>query len=284
MFVGVVGLGLIGASLSKAVKLKTGYRVFGVDKDNDINIKAKVLKVIDDRLGYDNMGECKFLFLCMHPQNTISYIRDHSGMINADTVVIDCCGIKQGVCREAFEIAEKNGFTFIGGHPIVWSEKWGFDNSKPSLFDRASMVLTPPHNVSIQELDAAKNLLTKIGFSNIEICSPREHDRIIAYTSELLHIMSSAYIKSRTANEHYGFSDDNFGHFIKLAGTDKKLWSELFCENRAALLPELDALIANLVKYRTAIFDGNKTEIERLISEGKEKKEYMDGKAAVFWK
>lgn len=284
MFIGIVGLGLIGASLSKAIKLKTEHRVLGHDKNNDVNIKAKVLRVIDDKLGYDNIGKCEILFICLYPNDTIEYLRENCNIIKKDTIVLDCCGVKQSVCQEAFEIAEKSGFTFIGGHPLAGEDEWGFENSKPSLFDGASMVLTPPINISIGALDKVKTIFTRIGFSNIEISTPREHDRIIAFTSELPHLISSAYVKSKTANEHYGFSAESFRAFAKDSKLNEKLWAELMSDNKVALLSELSGLIENLKKYETALSDGNQTELMNLLREGREAKEYIDGKETIFWK
>lgn len=284
MFVGIVGLGMVGASLSKAIKLKTEHRVLGTDKNNDVDIRAKVLRVIDERLGYDNISKCEIILLCLYPHDTVNYLQDHCNMINPDTIVIDCCGVKQNICKKAFEIAEKSRFTFIGGNPMVDTEKWGFENSKHTLFDGASMVLTPPVNISIGELDRVKNLFTRIGFSNIEICSPREHDRIIAHTTQLPNIISSAYVKSDTAREHYGLSAESFRSFSRLSEQNEKLWSELLFENKPAILKELDDLIENLTRYKAALSDGNQTALERLLREGREKKEYIDGKETVFWK
>ena len=278
MFVGIIGLGITGASMAKAIKLKTEHRVLGYDKDNDTNIKAKILRVVDDTLGFDNMGECKVLMLAIGPDETLHFLREHAGRLSSCEIVIDLCSVKKPICDEAAKLSEEYGFTFIGANPMTDSVKSGFDASRPSLFEGTSMVLTPSYDTSIQALDTLKTLFTRIGFGNIEICSPSEHDRITAFTSQLCRIISSAYIKSPSANEHYGLSAESYENFSKLASLDEKLWTEIFFANKENLESEIELFIGNLQEYLDALKYTNISKMKSLLEEGRKRKEYIDSK------
>ena len=278
MFVGIIGLGMAGASMAKAIKLKTEHRVLGYDKDSEINIKAKLLRVVDDTLGFDNIGECSVLILALSPNETLNFIREYSSRLTGCEAVIDLCGIKKPICDEAFKLAAEYGYTFIGAHPMAEGLKKGFDNSKPSFYDGTSIVLTPSYDTSIQVLDMLKKLFMRIGFANIEISTPIEHDRIAAYTSQLTRIISSAYIKSQTAREHYGISAESYESFSKFSLLDEKMWAETLLANKEYVENELTFFIDNLNKYLSALKEGNVVRMRSLLEEGKKCKEYVDSK------
>ena len=284
MFVGIIGLGLIGASMAKAIKLKTEHRVLGYDKDNDTNIKAKILRVVDDTLGFDNMGECSVLMLAVGPDETLDFLREHAGRLGCCDIVIDLCGVKKPICDEAFKLSKEYGFTFIGAHPMAESVKSGFDASRSNLFDGVSMALTPSYDTSIQALDTLKTLFTRIGFGNIEICTPAEHDRIIAFTSQLGHIISSAYIKSPSAGEHYGISAESYENISGTASLDEKLWTDLFFANKENLETEIELFIDNMQAYLDALKNGDLPKMRHLLEEGRKRKEYIDSKGDTLIK
>lgn len=284
MKIGIAGLGLIGASLAKSIKINTSHFVFGIDKDKDINIKAKITRVIDDILDGALIPRCDVIILALSPKDAVSYLRDHAREISGGCIVLDCCGTKQYICSEANEIAKENGFTFIGADPLAGGVKSGFENSKPKLFDGASIVIAAPNDAPLLALEKLRKLLTQIGFSNIEMSTPREHDRIVAYTTQLMRITASALIKSDTASEHFGFSDINYDNMTHGAALDETNWAELFFENKENLLAEIDGLTERLQQYAKALRDDNKSEMVRLLKEGRERKEYIDNKKEYLWK
>ena len=284
MKIGIVGLGLYGASLAKSLKINTSHFVFGVDRDKDINIKAKITRVIDDILDGSILPMCDVVFLAVNPKDTVSYLRAHAREIGGECIVLDCCAAKQYVCGECFQIAKENGFTFIGADPLAGGVKSGFENSKPKLFENRSIVLTAPNDVPLLSLERLRKLLEQIGFSNIEMSTPREHDRIAAYTTHLMRITASALIKSDTASEHFGFSDISYENMTHDAALDENVWAELFLENKEYLLYEIDGLKERLEQYAKALRDDSKTEMTSLLKEGREKKEYIDNKKEYLWK
>ena len=170
------------------------------------------------------------------------------------------------------------GLVFIGGHPMAGIEYWGFDHATATLFDNASMILTPPPGTDIQTLSDLKHFFRGLGFGRVVITTPQEHDRLIGYTSQLAHVVSSAYVKSPEAMRHPGFSAGSFKDMTRVARLSEKMWTELFLLNRDELQGELDALIKHLEEYRAALSAGDAQGLERLLREGRERKEIVDRK------
>jgi len=215
MKVGIVGLGLIGASFAKALKLKTHNLVIGVDKNNDTTIKARINRIIDDTLTYQNVSECEIVLLCMPQGEAIKYLEDYSANFSPDTVVIDCCTVKGQLCRTGHEMSKKYGYTFVGINPVVDTERRALEGSHYDLFNKSSVVLCARYDAPIQSLNKVNNFLTSVGFKNIEMASASENDATIAYTVQLPRIISSAYIVSEASNDHYGFSSNAFEDMAK---------------------------------------------------------------------
>ncbi|NLG13458.1 MAG: prephenate dehydrogenase [Lentisphaerae bacterium] len=272
MNVGIVGLGLIGGSLAKAVKSRTEHRVWGFDVLDTVLHKAKAEQVIDDVLMPERLEKCDLVLLALFPETTLEWLQKNSGSLRAGTIVVDCCGIKQEICRLGFELAQRHGFTFIGGHPMAGVERFGFEASKADLFLNASMVLTPEIGINLEALEQSKAFFLSLGFARITISTPEEHDRVIAYTSQLAHLLSSAYIKSDTAFLHSGISAGSFQDMTRVATLQPEMWGELFMLNRDPLLQELDGLIDRLGEYRQAIATDQRAELVRLLDEGRVKK------------
>ena len=197
--VGVVGLGLIGGSFVKAYKSSGQWQVFGYDLDDKINKIALLAQDMDGELSPQNIGECDLLLLALYPQATVQYIQKMGRHISKDTVVIDCCGIKRGVCHQCFAEAKKYGFTYVGGHPMAGSHFSGYKHSRGDLFLGAPMVIVPEDFNDIVLLNEIKALLAPAKFGHITVSTARNHDKMIAFTSQMAHIVSNAYIKSPTA-------------------------------------------------------------------------------------
>lgn len=284
MKIGIAGLGITGASLAKAIKLKTSHYVFGYDKNNDINIKAKITKVIDDIAEGDILKKLDVLFLALPPGETIRYLDLYSRMLSPDVTVIDMCDVKTPICREGFNAAEKCGFTFIGAHPFAESVKSGFEASNPKFFDGTSIVLTPTSSAPVLVLDRVQRLLRAVGFGNIEISSPREHDRMAAFTSQLTRIISNAYIKSPSAASHYGFSGESYKSISRGAKLDAEMWADILSLNSEFLIPELSSMCERLSEYLAALRSNDKNKLKKLLEEGSDLSDYIDGKENNLWK
>ena len=272
MKIAIIGLGLIGGSIAKAIKDNTDHTVYGADIQQSVVLRAKLIDAIDDELDDNKLSECDLVIIALYPEDTVKFISDKAGIIRKGSVVIDCGGVKRCICDPANRLAEENGFTFIGGHPMAGVERSGFESSFGMLFNNASMILAPSPEIDIDTLHRVKEFFLSIGFGSITIVTPEKHDRVIAYTSQLAHVLSSSYIKSPTATEHHGMSAGSFKDMTRVATLNPKMWSELFIENKDNLVGEIDTLISHLQEYRDAINGGDSEKISALLEDGAQKK------------
>ena len=276
MTVGILGLGLIGGSLARAYAL-AGHTVYAADKDESILAFAQLAGAVDAPLTKETLLSCDLVLLAIYPEGCVKWLEANAPYISRETLVMDCCGVKQQICGSCFPLAEHFGFTFIGGHPMAGTQFSGFKHSRADLFQDAPMVLVPPRFDSIDLLDRAKVLLAPCGFGSFSVTTARDHDRMIAFTSQMPHIISNAFIKSPTALEHKGFSAGSYKDLTRVAWLNPGMWAELFLENREFVLNELDTLISSLEAYRAAVVTGDETMLIALLDEGKKRKEAVDG-------
>ncbi len=276
MNIGIIGLGLIGGSMAKAIKYHTENTVLGTDTQKSVVLKAKLLGAIDEELIHEKISECELLIVALYPEATLEYIKQNASDIKKNAIVIDTCGVKGAICNELFEIAENNGFTFVGAHPMAGLHFSGFDYSNPNMFEDASMILVPPKHIDIMILEKLKNLFTQIGFTMTKTTTAEDHDAKIAYTSQLAHVVSNAYVKSPEAEVHRGFSAGSYQDLTRVAKLNPEMWSELFLCNKDNLVNEIDGLIANLQKYSQAIQNNDKDTLFALLKEGSDRKDSID--------
>ena len=276
MTVGIAGLGLIGGSLAKAYKFNTNYTVLGTDCDEVTFKRAVLVNAVDGKLTHENLSECDFLFLAMYPSAAIKYMEENARHLRSDCCVIDCCGVKEAVCPELFELSEKYGFDYIGGHPMAGRQFSGFKYATEKLFDGACMILVPKAGEDIAFLEKVKSFLKGAGFAHITVTTAARHDEIIAYTSQLAHLVSNAYVKSPRAEGHKGFSAGSYRDLTRVAKLSETMWTELFLANRGNLISEVDFLIDSLTEYRDALAEGDGSRLMTLLREGRERKERID--------
>lgn len=272
MKIGIIGLGLIGGSLAKTFLKHTDHTVLGMDMSLRVMQKAKLLQATHDELTEDNLGQCDMLIIATWPGGAVEYVRSHAEVIKKGATVIDVCGVKRAICEPLWQIAEEHGFLFVGGHPMAGVEHSGLEYATDTMFDRASMILTPPPGTDIQTLERLKKFFLGLGFGQVVITTAEEHDQVIAYTSQLPHVVASAYVRSPLMLGHHGFSAGSFRDMSRVASVDENLWTELFQQNREPLLRELDGLIDRLIQYRDALRDGDGEGLRGLLREGRERK------------
>ena len=275
MTIGVIGLGLIGGSVAKAISEKTSHEVLGCDKEESIVCRAKLLNAIHGEFSLQNPSMCDMIILALYPEASIKVFKEFAPLLKKGTIVVECGGVKDCVCREIKPVADENGIIFIGGHPMAGIEKIGFDYSSADIFKDAPMILTPYPDTDLITLALVKEFFLGIGFGSITVKSPSEHDEIIAYTSQLAHILSSSYIKSPTAVRHKGLSAGSFADMTRVAYLNEEMWSELFMENRENLVFEIDNLIKNLSEYKNAVESGDTQRLTALLRDGRIKKEAL---------
>ena len=276
MTVGIIGLGMIGGSMAEDYA-KAGHRVLACDRLSSTLDAARLLDITQGELTAENVGECDLILAAIYPEGIIERIRAWAPYINKNAVVIDCCGVKRAVCEALFPVAKEYGFTFIGGHPMAGNQYSGLRYAQGGLFKGAPMVLVPPVFDDIELLDKAKALLAPLQFGRFSVTGAVDHDAMIAFTSQMAHLVSSAYIKSPTAGRHKGFSAGSYKDMTRVARLNPEMWSELFLDNRDNILRELDSFLTELTKYRDAIDARDKETLQRLLAEGKRRKEEVDG-------
>ena len=277
MTVGIVGLGLIGGSFAKAYHA-AGWRVLGYDRDESVLSFTQLADAVDEPLTMGNIGTCELVLLCVRPLAAVEYLRQAAPHIGGKPVVIDCCGTKRVVCAAAFPLAKEYGFTYLGGHPMAGTQYSGFGHARANLYHNAPMVIVPPDFDNIELLSRVKELLSPAGFGSFSVTTADSHDEMIAFTSQMAHLVSNAYIKSPTAKAHKGFSAGSYKDMTRVAWLNAPMWSELFLENRDYMLRELDGLMDCLMQYRAAIAENDGEALTQLLEEGKKRKEEVDGR------
>ena len=277
--VGIVGLGLIGGSLARAVK-QAGYTVYGADIDRSVLLKAQLMEIVDRELTDDRLHECPVILLGIYPGATVKWLDEHGPLLAPGTVVMDTCGVKRAVCYPAWEIAARDGFTFVGGHPMEGAAKIGFDHSDSGMFRKASMILCPREDVTIEDMKRLKDVLDAAGFGRYEMTTPEHHDEMIALTSQLAHVVSSAYVMAPNCLKHRGYSAGSLRDMTRVAYLNETMWTELFLDNREPLLKELDGLIGHLGAFRDALENSDAAALKALLASGRVIKERMDTEGA----
>lgn len=276
MTVGILGLGLIGGSLARAYAMD-GHTVYALERDDDMLAFAMLSGAVHGKLDESTVPACDLLLLAIYPDGSAAWLENNAHLVSKDALVIDCCGIKEEICRRCFPLADEFGFTFVGGHPMAGTQFSGFKYSRANLFNGAPMVLVPPRFDDMDLLDKIKSALAPCGFGSFSVTTAREHDRLIAFTSQMPHVISNAFIKSPTASSHKGFSAGSYKDLTRVAWLNAPMWAELCMENRENMLFELDSYIKNLQTYQTALENRDLDALTALLEEGKRRKEEVDG-------
>lgn len=268
----VVGLGLIGGSICKALKKYTAHFVVGCDINHDIEYSALRDVAIDEEFQGDFSG-FDIVIMSLFPDATEKYLHENISKFDRNTLITDVCGIKGDFSVRVKTMAEENGMRYLGIHPMAGKEFGGYHNSSADLFQKANFIVAPFENSSADDIELLKNLAKEIGAGKIVVTSPENHDKMIAYTSQLAHIVSSAYVKSPELSLECGFSGGSFQDMTRIATMNERMWTDLFMQNRENLMYELDTLIENLNKYNSALKNADSGEMLRLIAEGRQLKE-----------
>jgi len=277
MTAGVVGLGLIGGSLARAYKA-AGHTVLGFDTDESVLQFAQVSRVVGGVLDGQSLGQCQLLFLAVNPGDAVAWLEGAARDVAKDALVMDCCGVKRFVCERCFPLAERHGFTFVGGHPMAGNHRGGFKHSNPALFRGASIILVPPVYDDAALFGRVEEALKPAGFAHLTVTTAEKHDQMIAFSSQMAHIVSNAYIKSPAAEGHKGFSAGSYRDLTRVAQLNAAMWAELCMLNRDCLMQELDGLAAALARYRDALAAQDSAGLEELLEAGSRRKKELDSR------
>lgn len=276
MIFGIAGLGLIGGSMAKTIKSKLNAQVLGFDNNESVVKQATREKTIDGLLTSENIVNCDVILVALYPHDTVEFIKKHRIYFKNSAFVFDLCGVKSAILEPLEEYVKHSGFTYIGGHPMSGTENSGYNFSTSTLFSGSSMILTPFEWTQNDKIQWAKSLFLSLGFGDVKITTAKEHDRIIAFTSQLAHIVSNAYVKSPTAKLHHGFSAGSYRDLTRVAKLNEDMWTDLFLDNAQPLMKEIDCLCEQLKLYSDAIKSADANTLKSLLKQGKEIKEKVD--------
>lgn len=276
MRIGIVGLGLIGGSMAKAVKAKTKHTVIGYEIDCEVLHRAQEEGAIDYEGNDDLLQTLDLLLVALYPGQAVEFIRAKADWIRPGCMVIDLCGVKGYICGALGPFCAQRGIVFIGGHPMAGREFSGYDAAQAGLFQGASMLLVPTEAGSARQAEAFKPFFRSLGFEKVVVTTAENHDRMIAFTSQLAHVVSNAYVKSPEAEKHDGYSAGSYKDLTRVARLNDGMWSELFLCNREALLDELNGIIGHLEEYRDALEKGDRDGLQRLLKAGSDRKKRID--------
>ena len=276
MIFGIVGLGLIGGSLARSIKFHSRHTVYGCDLKETAILQAKMVGAIAGELTEENLSDCDVLLVALYPADAVNWTLNHLDSFKSGSLVIDCCGVKRFVCDRLYPAFAGKRAIFMGGHPMAGRERSGFTYAQDDLFENASMILAPAPGTDIETIRRAKEIFLSIGFAKVRFTTPQEHDEMIAFTSQLAHVVSSAYVKTPLAPKHKGFSAGSFRDMTRVARLNEDMWTELFLENDDLLLTQVEALIKNMQEYYDALKDRDEERLRFLLREGREIKEALD--------
>ncbi len=276
MIIGIAGLGLIGGSFARAYGA-AGHRVLVRERSRAVLLQAVKANACHGILTHENAGQCDLVLDCLYPGAAVEFLNEFGPFFGEHPVVMDSCGTKRELTEAGMKIAARDGFTFLGGHPMAGTQFSGFAYSRADMFEGAPMVVVPPEDAEDGLLERVRELLSPCGFATLTVTDAEKHDEIIAFTSQLAHVVSNAYVKSPSAQVHKGFSAGSYRDLTRVAWLNPGMWAELFLDNRENLLREIDTLIDNLKPYRDALEKRDRDELIRLLAEGKRRKEELDG-------
>lgn len=270
----IAGLGLIGGSAAKALR-RAGYAADGWDRPAVLE-RAVRTGVVDaparDIAAYD------VAFVALPPDAAMDWM--DAAPFRAGAIVADFCGVKSAV--EARMSAKPRAFRYVGCHPMAGREVSGLENSLETLYDGASMIVCRGPQTDEEAVRTLEGLYRAMGFGQIVHCTAAYHDRKIAYTSQLAHIVSNAYVKSPAANGFPGFTGGSFQDMTRIAGVDEDIWTRLYMLNLPAVTEELDTLVAHLTVYLDALRAGDEGTLKALLREGRLRKEELDRERKIL--
>ena len=267
MNVAVVGMGLIGGSLCRALKQYTPHKVLGTTRNPKTVDFALSMGALDEE--FTDLSSADVVFVALPPEPTLNYLTEHVAEFKKGAIVADICGVKEPIVSAVDQLYLRHGVRYVGTHPMAGKETAGFASSDADMYKNASYIITTTKLTDKDAVETLSALAHAIGFTRIEITDPHRHDVIIAYTSQLAHVVSSAYIKSPTSGMTLGFTAGSFQDMTRVAKLDPDMWTALFQMNHRPLVEELDTLIHNLTVFRTALAEEDTTKMRYLLDQGR---------------
>ena len=219
----IVGLGLIGGSIAKALKQNTPHQVLAMDTNEDVLLDACSCGAIDGKASLSDLEQADLVYLAIYPEDILEFVRQYGGRLKHGCILTDTCGIKQEICAAMEELSQNAPYTFVAGHPMAGKEQSGFSASDPSIFAGASYILVPG-SAAPEAVERVASLARQMGFGRVVRVTPKEHDQNIAFTSQVPHVLACAYVLSPRCRSHQGFSAGSYRDVSRVANINDALW------------------------------------------------------------
>lgn len=273
--IAVIGLGLMGGSFAKRLK-ELGHPVIGLNRTESVAKKALAMGIVDS-IDPKDLKKAEIVIFCMPERGTLSFIKEHLSLIHEKAVLTDIAGVKNGFAGEIKALLPE-GMDFVSGHPMCGREGAGLAQADGSIFDGANYVLIPEPWNRKEHLELVKRMAEELGCAHVPVVTAEEHDRAIAYTSDLTHAVATALMNSSSYSEKTKyFIGGSFRDETRVADINGKLWTSLFLANREKLLEEIDRFSEALQQLRGAIAAEKEEEITAFLEEaGRRRREMMD--------
>lgn len=274
MNIAIVGLGIIGGSLAKAFTAYTQHRVIGINRSVSVAERALSEGAIHEKGTDESLKQADVVFMCTYPKHIVSFVKEKADCFKKGCIITDVCGIKSEICSDLTKICEENGLQYVGSHPMAGKEKYSYDASEAELFKGASYIIVPC-NADEASVKTLKSLAEEIGFGTVRLASPEEHDRMIAFTSQVPHALACAYVMSPCCPNHKGFSAGSYRDVSRVASINENLWTDLFLSNRQPLSEEIGILIKNLSEIKSAVDENDSERLRDLLKKSREIKQSL---------
>ena len=272
----VVGLGLIGGSLAMALQGFEDFEVVGAVRSQATYDKAAARHAAD-RLTFDPAGElpgADVVVLCQDPAGIIGFLQEHRGRFKPGALVWDVCGVKTSIMEAAECLPD--GVDFIGCHPMAGKEVSGIDNAEPGLFRNTHFIVTPGPRATAGHLDLLRRMAGWCRFGDVIETTPERHDEMIAYTSQLMHVIAVSVCDNEELFSCKGFEGGSFRDCTRVAALDPAMWTQLFTLNAPALAKVVGALEGRMRRYRLAIESGDRETLSAMLAQASGRKKQID--------
>ena len=272
----IIGLGLIGGSLAKALRGFEDFDLIGVDVSQP-TLRYALEQEIVDRAEEDPvraLSEGDLVFLCLHPQGIVDFMAQHRNHFKPGAMVTDVCGVKSAILEGAKVLP--SSVSFVGGHPMAGTEFSGIQHALVNMFQGAHYILTPNEQSSPEHLALMERVARHIGCANVVQTTPEQHDAIIAYTSQMMHIIAVAVCDDPSLFQYQGFEGDSFRSCTRVAALDVPLWTQLFSMNAPALCRALEQLEDHIHQYRLTIQSGDRESLAARLAVSAARKRKMN--------
>lgn len=277
MKIGIVGLGFMGGSIAQSLNQNHHIIAYDINQDSlDYAVNHKIIQEGTQNLE-DFFHETRVIYLCLYPQSLKGFLMKHQKLMEQGTVLIEISGVKTQLINSILPILEDH-IDLVFTHPIAGSEKVGVKYSKASIFMNANYVIVPSVYNKEPSLALTEKLAREMRFKNVSFLSMEQHDEIIAFTSQLTHVLSLALVNSEnTTLDTSKFIGDSYRDLTRISMINEPLWSDLFLENKDHLLKMISNFEESLNKFKNAIESNDKDALKKLMTESKEKRKKIEG-------